>query len=220
MKYDSIQEVTDRILNTVIFYNKKPVYITAVKEISGSKFPLVYYNELPLSNRGNKGASALSSDPKFDINGLYLGYVNGIQNNNGVVCEYYSRTSARRFKQGLCNESVIPKNTYCSWDLLLTNEFLCDTLTNNYPSLDEVVEILTDPDTDVISAAFHRRFCLEMSLSDIGLCSLHYRGSIIALGTDEDNLKKFTLPFKHKHHKEELEELGLTIKVRANKNAA
>lgn len=193
--YDNAEEAHHRLLNTVILYEAKPVYVHMVTDYHPLKKGAGIYLECyTLPDMVGKNYYELS-DPKFEYHSMRLGYVNG--RNHAV---YLSRMPARKIKQGLYNDNILitklpsavdeaggrnaaPRMTF--QQIMKTQGFV-DMCAGEYPTFDKVLKSMK-ADGEVVSQAFSRQLALQKD--GLGVLNLYYRGERVALSDNGDVFK-------------------------------
>ena len=146
--YDDPEYAAERLIETYIRYDGKPVLVRDVQSGDGEI-------KLDLYNYGN-GMHDLRdiSDPKFNFHPIPLGYVN-----SDGYAYYLQRMPERRWKQGIDHRSVECKNQIGpARRHVLLQMPLYNSIVNPFPSYEQVLEeIRADA---VKSRAFHKKFAL------------------------------------------------------------
>ncbi len=167
MFYETLDDAQRRLVRTVVMFKEIPVYIMGINE------ERVDFHEL-ISQKSNR--VGISREKDFDLTPVNLGYIN-----YGKNSLYSWRNPARRFKQGLNEETFVIHNG-APRDIL-TSKALGETILNIYPALDVCIQNLLDKSINEI--AFHRKFCLYRSNNSIGI---KYKGSSVIGHIGKDGL--------------------------------
>jgi len=165
IKYESVEDATMRLRNTVVLYKGDPVLIKEIRPGDDEKDILrVLFQPLPLAGGEVPGRIGLQAEEEqkrkyisskhFDIAPIKLGYVNGKD-----FVFFCSRLPNRIQKQGLCSENFSGKmlaGPAVGFNTFLTCKESVDTIKGNYPSFIRSLELLER----VPAVAFSREFCL------------------------------------------------------------
>jgi hypothetical protein len=142
--YDSIEEASLRLVNSVILYDGEPVYVTQCdqnQDVYGDNLIRVFFLALPLkTNEHMKTYRRVISSPKFDFKPFPLGFM---VINGGLF--YLGRGAIRKYQQGLTegNLSVTSVNKFNGYrvrlsDLIYMDSFYKLIKGDNYPELANV----------------------------------------------------------------------------------
>lgn len=209
--YDTKEEAQQKLVNSVVIYDNKPVFVVGARGLKG-KITLSY---TPLPFTGDKVEEAAIEDPRWDFKNLgsRLGYVSLVKDNKGKwVSVYSSRIPMRASRQGLDTRTVQISNLnihefVCSWDYIYRTNDLIMTMANKFPSAREAFNTITNEREGIRSLAFSRK--LLLSNDYITPPTLWYRNEKI--GYTEDGII-FKLPNHKSFLKEELVDMeGLRI---------
>lgn len=208
IKYETVEDATMRLRNTVVLYKGNPVFITEVRKGEGKDDIFrVLIQELPITAvkgfiQGAKAirpgdpfaAPALAAAPApdknerkyisskhFDIAPFPMGYVNQEKGNGAFYC---SRMPNRMQKQGLCQENFTGKDNFgapVQFMHFLQCKGANDMVHGVYPPITEARKMLDK----YKSVAFDRHFCLMKDEVIPELTFLYYKGSKVGMLRDD-----------------------------------
>lgn len=150
------EDLQMRLNKSLIRYKGRPFY---VNDTAGAALFGIF------TDTGD-GKDVALPDKDLDVRPVPLGYVNTPK---GSV--YCTRQPHRRYKQGLCADSLTFEGKYSPRELL-TSKPLAACVMNEYPSFKEAHDSVKKGKG---ALAFSRRFCVERD--DSGVMFLQYRGS-------------------------------------------
>lgn len=168
--------------NSVVRINNRPFYVT---ETDGDEFTL--YGEY--LDTGDMGKGVIYEE--VSCKNLNTGYVNGRN-----TCLFIARFPYRLYKQGLHEYNIRPvinegmEYVIPSLDRILRSKTICNTLNNNYPSKDEVLEVLNSQERPTVRA-FDRQFAISKE------GGLFYKGRSVGSCNMENGKFTFTGKFKY-----------------------
>lgn len=192
--YDTLQEVTQKVVKTVGLYNSVPRYINnaAVDPVNAERFLLASFECCP-EEKTVEHIDARAQGWDFQNLGCRLGYMN-IEYNGYKQAVWTRRVPVRKAQQtqGLSHNNVkcerVKANpmiglpgTFLHFDTLRRLKGFRDTVDGKFPTLNAVTQKLSDED-DLVSQAFSRT--LAVTKSPLGLFYLLYKGGPI--GWTED----------------------------------
>ncbi len=173
MIYDSVDEVRNRLVNTIVCYGGQPVFVADAGVIAGTLSVRIL--EWPFT-RGD-GRWVAVADPAFNrFQTVPLGYANYFPDGQHVVwCE---RLPARRMRQGLCEESFSGFSK--GGGRVNFRNFRSDTsfnemVTGDYPPYQFALDAVDAGS----SMAVGRDFAIFRG--DEGFATLHYRRTPVGL---------------------------------------
>ena len=211
-KYETAEEAQFRLNDTIVLYDKKPVYITQVivpengaednKEVAR-----VYFKELPL-NPNQKNVRKYLSSRNFDLSIPNLGYFN----HQGSAF-FASRSPLRQNQQGLSSKTLkvriadksgadIP-----SFETIIHSQSFVDMITGVYPSFTEACDLF-DTHEDVHSMALSPSFAVFLDI-DLDALLLAHRGITCGILFKDERILKMSPKFNFL--KEEMFEAGLPV---------
>lgn len=209
-KYENAEEVRFRLENTVVMYDRQPVYISRVEvpdaEDKG-EIARVYFYDLPLKGAGLKETRKFLSSKKFDLAPFPMGYVN----HNGQA-SFVTRNPVRQNKQGLVAATTIitnikgQKSEEIGFNDLLRSQGFVDMVNGNYPSFKEAGESLGNKDHSSVAVSRMFAFVIDHELEALYL--LH-KGIRCGLALKNDRALK--VPPKFHFLKEEMEECRIPL---------
>ena len=144
------------------------------------------------------------NDPKFN---KFRPFPLGMVNYYGALY-YTQRGPTRNMQQGLTDPMV---RQWCftpdgEMRINFTSDEMYDMLIGNYPTAEESLEALLDPDCGNKGAAFHRDFGLYKAAGDFMF--LAYKQDVVGI-MPEGNFDKLVLSTTFQYTKEVIEEAGL-----------
>ncbi len=199
-KYETAEEITARLLNSVVIYDGQLVHINDVSlpgAVDGKEIARVHFTPLPL--KGDKPVRKYLSSRKFDLTPFKMGYLN-----------YYGRAilfvrkPARQYKQGLCSANVSAYEitgqslNRAAVEDILNGQALVDLYNNKYPSFESVAEF---KNKEISSVALSKNFAVAFD-HDLEVMFL-YRGTT-KCGLAFRGDKTIRVPEKFKYLREEL----------------
>lgn len=227
--FESVEDINQKLGSCVVFYKKEPLYIREAASISSSKLGILGIM-LPLGD--NATVKVGIEDPDLDYRTISssLGYTTvSLNSNSGLRTNqsiFLTRMAVRKSVQGLhkCNVNVPKFRDYSfpgqhphdsasySWDFLIREKALADTLGNKYPSLKSAKESLGKSFDNknlstLHSVAFNRNFAINKR--PVGPYYLEYKGKDIAWSED---LARFSLDKSFAFLQETLEYNNIAIK--------
>jgi len=225
VKYETLEEASLRLKDSVVMYDGEPVYIFAVTRgepyrLHFTKLPLI-----PVKGRVNyddldefkifsvgraegyftaDGASRkFISSKNFDAGVSTIGYVS--QNNNQSGPVRVSRRVARQYRQGLCSRNVEINldigDISPSFTDLITQQSFADALKGQNEN--ETMKLGPDTPYGVISKDFYWHYDRVFRMRWL----INSHGQKVAMASPDGD--KFYLPEKFAFHKEQLDELGI-----------
>jgi hypothetical protein len=174
IQYESVADAQMRLQNTIVLYDKAPVYITKIGNVGPGDpkpdtfrvyaFPLPYNKKDrvaldPFADEENqKQLRKFISSKKFDLAPFPMGFVN----RDGQVY-YTSRAPRRQQKQGLSEgtftvRSLLPGGRPFGFMDAFSSQEFADCVNGKYPSLEEATEMLKQE--EIRAVAFCRTFAL------------------------------------------------------------
>jgi hypothetical protein len=212
IKYESVEDASMRLRNTIVLYEGKPVFITGITAGTGDDILRVRFKELPLDPNKNFGGPfedaedggkrKFISSKHFDISPFRLGYVNHPK----YGAFYVQRLPHRIQKQGFSSESYAAKTNaglVISWAVFTQSKETVAMINNDYPSFDRAKALLGK----IPSVAFCRDYSLMKDEVLPELMFLYHKGQKVGFVNETG----VTLGEKFKCLKESLSE----VKVRA-----
>jgi hypothetical protein len=209
-KYETQEEITFRLTNSIVTYDGKPVYISRVsypEAEDGKEIARVYFYEIPHKNGGAREVRKFLSSRKFDLATPRMGYMN-----HQRQAVYVSRRPVRQQRQGLTNDTLVTVGPDgrgvegVNLNNLVNAQGFADMFANKYPSFDEAGDLLNDGLTS--SVAVSRKFAF---LLDHDLEALYLTHKTVRCGIAFKNDKGIKVPPKFHFLKEELEEARIPI---------
>lgn len=217
--YDTSEEARQKLENSVILFDKRPVHIITA---NGSKGKVsLYFNHLPLKpSRALEPSSKAEhaeriEDPRWDFRGIgsKLGFVQAVDAASNVMdAVHTSRVPVRHSRQGLDYKTVSIKaptvfEVTPDWGSLLSNEGLVDTVVGKFKSASDAFKMLTNAPKDIKACPISRK--LLLTWDQVGPLYLYYRMDKVAY-TEDGVLFKLA---KHKEYlREELVDMeGLKV---------
>lgn len=208
--YDSVEEAINRLCNTVVAYDSKPVFIVDVSFDGAIK---VYYKALPSYRMPNHHDGISLDDPLLNFRKFKLGYMNCKKN-----CFYVYRIPIRKYQQGLNKQNTLIENLRDA-DELDNFDYNLNTFNNvirfagfakmfegNYPSIKQTLDLL-DVDRNKKSVAFSRNFALFKDKT--GVLFLQHRNERVGhLNTDSG---KVSLGPNYKYLRGKLQRNGVDV---------
>lgn len=162
-KYETLEEIKQRIQNSIVMYDGAPVYISDVTsgldEVKDPQIARVFFVELPYGANKQRQRKYLSSK-KFDLATPPLGYAN-LGDSKDVV--YFSRAPVRQYQQGL-TQQVLKAVAYGKGQInfdfvrLISDSGFTNMLLGKYPCLKEASDGLGTG--QLKSVALSKRFAL------------------------------------------------------------
>jgi len=225
IKYESVEDASMRLRNSVVLYKGLPVFISDVKRGTTKEDPLrVFMQELPLEGAATPPPRRLEraladargddengeakrkyiSSKHFDIAPFRLGYVNCPK----LGAFYCTRLPSRQQKQGLSRENFQAFNHVgvpVSFETFCRTKEVCAMVVGDYPSFDVAVKSLKK----VKAVAFSRDFCLVPDEVVPGLIFLYHKNVKVGM-FHGDNV---TLGEKFTCLRESLEEQHVKVGV-------
>lgn len=184
MLYNTASDVDQRLVGTIVEYDKASYKVVGTSKPRGSK---TY--SLELLSHVSRVAYVNLDDPKLNYMSLRLGYGNRTDKPHWPQVFRVSRMPCRApYRQGLCRDNVVfddPHNI--SWETIWRNGLLDQIFSEDYPTLERAREILTEETTSDmadVSVAISRDFAIYRD--EIGLLKVYYRGIPVAWGSWDD----------------------------------
>lgn len=213
IKYESVEDASMRLRNTVVMYDGKPVFITGITNGTGDDILRVRFQELPIDpnkrlggpfgdDDEDGGKRKFISSKHFDIAPFRLGYVNHPK----YGAFYVERLPHRIQKQGFSNESyrgMTNTGGAVPWTVFTSSKETVAMINNDYPSFDRAKALLGKTP----SVAFCRDYSLMKDEVLPELIFLYHKGKKVGFVNETG----VTLGEKFKCLKESLGE----VKVRA-----
>lgn len=222
-KYETHEEITFRILNTVVTYEGRPVYITKVnlpevieekKEIARVHFvelpyaPVIYdkYGEPVRNNPVKNDVRKYLSSKNFDLAPFKMGYFNC----DGAA-HFVSRNPVRQNQQGLSAKTCVFTNAKggrsdIGFNKMIGCQGFVDMVAGKYPTFKEVGELLGDHDNSSVAVSRSFAFIID---HDLEVLLLMHKG--IKCGIAQAGDKGIKLPPKFHFLKHEAEECGIPL---------
>lgn len=160
--YD-IQHAHRYLRNCIIRYKDRPIYVADVQPYKGKIYRIIYYSvgdklkELDVINTNDEH---LCFDP------VPLGLCNTYYNKK-YTCYFTSRIPARMWKIGLNKQNLSSSTIHPQFSRnpvfiskILNSRELKNTIQNKYPSLNKIMQRLSDSDPDN-HIAFSRNFAMS-----------------------------------------------------------
>lgn len=213
--YDTVEEATQKLVNSVVLYKDLPVMII---KAGGSKNKVsLAYTPLPVIGADRSLDKALIEDPGWDFKdlGSRLGYVSVQSPQTGVYeTVFTARIPTRHSRQGLDERTVSikfpnldPPEWDYRWSTLVERGGLVTTLKGLYNTSKEAFDLITKNPKTVRSQPISRKLLLYYDR--INPPNLVYRNEKI--GYTEDG-ETFKLAIHKQYLKEELTDMvGLKI---------
>jgi hypothetical protein len=205
IKYETVEDASMRLRNTVVLYKGDPVYITRLERGTEDEIFRVYYRPLPLKPGDEAEARKFISSKYFDIAPFRMGYLNDLKNG-----AYYCKRSPNRIqKQGLCGENFVARTHNgkgIPFNVFITNPEVVLMINNVYPTLTQAIKALEKSP----GVAFSRDFCLVRDEVLTDLIYIYHKGEKVGLLQRDDGSVRLAAKFRCL--KEALEELKITVK--------
>lgn len=207
--YETLDEISFRLNNTVVLYENKPVYITKIAGPAETEDEIarVYFHELPLGGAVKRETRKFLSSRKFDLRPFRMGYMNFKSE-----AVFLSRTPIRQNRQGLGADNVLLydfkgelKNNLSFRDVLYSKGFV-DMVKNLYPDFPKARDLLKN--NDATSVAVNRAFSFVKD-DQLDVCVLLYKNSKCGLLLDDE--KGVRVPPKFHFLRNEMEEHYIPI---------
>jgi hypothetical protein len=207
IKYETAEDATMRLRNTVVLYRGAPVLITAVQKGENKEEILrVYYQPLPRTPKADmEQERKFISSKHFDIAPFKMGYVNRQSSTGAFFC---SRLPNRMQKQGLCAENFRAVDNFgvgINFNTFIAYKEVNEMVLGKYPSVDEAAKALNKS----MAVAFSRDFCLVKDEVIPNLYFLYYKGDKV--GMYLSNERTVSLGKRFGCLKESLQELGIRV---------
>lgn len=157
-KFDNLQDVSAKFVNTVCYYKGEPVHVKAA--FHDDDDPTVF--RLSVTPLGEPSQIIDIHDPEFKYTGYNIGYSNG----QGLATWWYRRP-AKQYQQGLKAEQLrfFTENGYGQPKTgFQFNKVYVNMLKNHYLSLEEAKKLVRDG--KVLTAAWHRDFAVSWQEED------------------------------------------------------
>lgn len=208
-KYETMEEVTTRLKDSVVMYDGKPVYITRVSfpepDEPEDKISRVFFRELPYNN--NKEQRKFLSSKKFELATPRLGYFNSYGQ-----AVFVSRAPVRQYQQGLTKKTASLYD--CHGKPLRDMDFLgmvkaqgfVDMINGKYPSFQEAGDMIGDMDNS--SVALSTSFAFRVD-HDLDALLLLHKGTRCGLALKGD--KALKIPQKFHFLRQEMEECRIPL---------
>lgn len=212
-KYETAEEVKFRLENTVVLYDKEPVYITKVNlpepEDGKGEIARVFFQPLPYPDVGGRFGETRKylSSKNFDLTPFKMGYVN-IEGS----AYFLSRNPVRQNRQGLANNNISIKDfrgrgtDKLKFGSLIRSTGFIDMFHGKYPTFKQISDLLDYNVRD--SVAIGRSFALGID-QDLEAMVLYHKGVKCGLALTED--KAVRVPEKFHFLREEMEEQRIPI---------
>lgn len=212
-KYETAEEVKFRLENTVVLYDKRPVYITRVSMPNGDEgegkkeIARVFFVELPTGNKMAGETRKYLSSRNFDLTPFKMGYMNW----NGKAI-FVSRSPVRQNKQGLSAATAVftdvkgQKSADINFAYAIRAQAFVDMIDGKYPSFREAGDRLGDKETH--SVAISRSFAFLID-HDLEALLLLHKG--VRCGIAMKNDKALNIPPKFHFLREEMEDHHIPI---------
>lgn len=211
-KYETTEEVKFRLEQTVVLYDKEPVYITRVNlpemEDKG-EIARVYFIPLPINLVAGNGKEVRKylSSKNFDLAPFKMGYFN-----HKGEATFVSRNPIRQNRQGLCQN--ITSFTDCRGKPSQTMNFVTmvgspgfiDMFNGKYPSFEEAGELLENKGTSSVAVSRSFAFIID---HDLEALLLMHKGIKCGIALKGDKVLK--VPPKFHFLREEMEEHRIPI---------
>lgn len=209
--YQTVEDANRCLRQTICLYEGRPVHVDSVQGDHGIIGPAnitIRARPLPLRGRDTELRFRLD-DPRFDIAGMQLGYINSV--NDAYWAE---RTLHQGTTQGIADINttlrVVPHDDgpgNGNWSSFFENTGITDMFSRNYPSVQTILA-KWDTSSDLRSHAFSRCFALSKD-SFRNDYMVYYKGIAVAFG----DIRKggVVLNKKFTHLREQLEELGINV---------
>jgi hypothetical protein len=208
IKYETAEDATMRLRNTVVLYKGNPVSIREI--IPGTKDEIfrVLFRELPIvGDKEEIAERKYISSKHFDIAPFKLGYVNRPTGSGAFYC---SRLPNRIQKQGLCGENfsaVAYTGEHLPFNVFLKTKETLDMIAGRYPSYAVALRALAK----VPAVAFSRDFCFVKDEVVPELVYIYHKGAKVGLWKGETS--SVVVGKKFECLKEGLSELGIRVTV-------
>lgn len=212
-KYETHEEITMRLQNTIVLYDKEPVYITRIQAggqegDDGKEIARVYFRSLPFTGKDGKAeVRKYLSSRNFDLSPFKMGYFN-----HKGEAHYASRAPVRQNKQGLSDNSVSftdyagRNSRNMGFATMVASQGFVDMVHNKYPSFKEAGDLLGDKDTS--SVAISRSFAFHID-HDLDALLLRHKGVKCGIAMKSD--KALKIPPKFHFLREEMEDHRIPI---------
>jgi hypothetical protein len=208
-KYETAEEISARLLNTVVVYDGKPVYITRIGPADvGEKKEIarVFFYELPLVGKAEEVRKYLSSR-NFDLTPFKMGYIN----HQGQAI-FLSRNPTRQYKQGLSNNTLVctdirgKRSEVMGFDHMIRSPGFMPMFEGKYPTFKEAGALLGDKENSSVAISRSFAFLIDHDLESLFM--LH-KGVRCGIAMKEDRALK--VPPKFHFLREEMEEARIPI---------
>ena len=201
--YDNADDAGMRYNNTFILHDDELVKVAGFFK-DGGVLKCSFYDK---ENRAHRDDFASG---KFVQKNFLVGYANFTNARNPTACYFY-RTPARRMRQGLNAENVLPhkndRRLYnASFNMLMDNQNDFENmLLGIYPSFEQAIEKLKrTPDGQVGTVAFSPKYAIMCD--ELGSFFLLHKGRKVASNI---NRESFYVPERFQYIKESLQEMGV-----------
>lgn len=203
--YDTDQEANQKLAQSVILYDGRPVFIQQCINLN----LLGWF--LPLKGEVNFTANLPIQDPKWRFSRIRLGYVNMADRS-----VFLARQPIRRSRQGICRDNLISCETVekgftnvtpDQFSRLIRIPEFVNTLKGTFPAFQECFEGVVRGGGRV-SMAFSRGFCIERD--DFDLAFIRHNAQRVAVSYDKS--RTFNLPREFLHLRESLLENGASLR--------
>ena len=211
-KYETVEEVTTRLKDSVVMYDGKPVYITRISYAEPDDedaVSRVFFRELPfgIEGPGGKEVRKYLSSKKFDLATPRLGYFN----NKGEAV-FVSRTPVRQYQQGLTKKTASLYDCHgkpvrnLDFSGMVKSQGFVDMINGKYPSFQEVGDMIEDKDNS--SVALSASFAFRVD-HDLDALILLHKGTRCGLALKGD--KALKIPQKFHFLRQEMEECRIPL---------
>lgn len=211
-KYENAEETRFRLENTVVLYDKKPVYISRVGPIEdvGEKKEIarVYFLDLPMvAGKEGKETRKYLSSRNFDLSPFSMGYMN-----YKGQATFVSRTPVRQNKQGLNAGTTLFTNVagrrseVLDFNSMLRSPEFIKMFEGKYPSFQEAGGLIGDGKTTSVAISKMFAFSIDDDLQALFLFHKNIKCGISMKGD-----KALKIAPKFHFLREEMEECRIPI---------
>lgn len=210
-KYETVDEVTTRLKDSIVMYDGKPVYITRISHADPDdedKISRVFFRELPYGNNVQaKEQRKFLSSKKFELATPRLGYFN----HEGQAV-FVSRIPVRQYQQGLTKKTAsvcdVVGNIHqqIGFTTMVGSQGFVDMIAGKYPSFQDVGDMIDDKENSSVALSASFAFRLDHDLDALILMN---KGTRCGLALKGD--KALKIPQKFHFLRQELEECRIPL---------
>jgi hypothetical protein len=210
-KYETAEEVRFRLENTVVLYDKEPVYITRVSLPEGpdekNEIARVFFRSLPYTGAHQPETRKYLSSRHFDLTPFKMGYMN-----YKGQAYFISRAPLRQNRQGLSQNTTVITDTLgrrsdrLGFANMIADKGFVDMVHGKYPDFKNAGELLGAKDCS--SVAISRTFVFMID-NDLDALYLLHKGIKCGLAMKGDQAIKVAPKFLFL--REEMEECRIPV---------